>query len=160
MEGMKSCRSPSHWAVSAAPCARCTTRAARCATPSRAAPSSCSSAARSTRCGPRRCGDILAQPLPPEEKMARLHGEGSGRRFTASAVHGRRDGIWPTARGPQRLHRARRAAAPPRAGSRFRTARSATAAGIRPCGGGEEGRSREKSAASAAALDQSAQQAG
>ena len=26
--------------------------------------------------------DILAQPLPPEEKMARLHGEGSGRRFT------------------------------------------------------------------------------
>lgn len=37
----------------------------------------------------------------------------------ASAVHGRRDGIGPAARGLQRLHRARRAAAPPRAARAF-----------------------------------------
>ena len=103
--------------------------------------------------------DILAQPLPPEEKMARLHGEGSGRRFTLlpfTAVG--------TASG---LLLAVYSDYIELAGRRHRRALLALSdgplsdgGGYQALWGGEEGRSREKSAASAAALDQSAQQAG
>lgn len=89
--------------------------------------------------------------------MARLHGEGSGRRFTLlpfTAV-GTASGLLlavysdyiELAGGGTATHC-----------SRFRTARSATGGGYQALWGGEEGRSREKSAAAAAALDQSAQQ--
>ena len=103
--------------------------------------------------------DILAQPLPPEEKMARLHGEGSGRRFTLlpfTAVG--------TASG---LLLAVYSDYIELAGRRHRRALLALSdgplsdgGGYQALWGGEEGRSREKSAAAAAALDQSAQQAG
>lgn len=103
--------------------------------------------------------DILAQPLPLEEKMARLHGEGSGRRFTLlpfTAVG--------TASG---LLLAVYSDYIELAGRRHRRALLALSdgplsdgGGYQALWGGEEGRSREKSAAAAAALDQSAQQAG
>ena len=103
--------------------------------------------------------DILAQPLPPEEKMARLHGEGSGRRFTLlpfTAVG--------TASG---LLLAVYSDYIELAGRRHRRALLALSdgplsdgGGYQALWGGEEGRSREKSAAAVAALDQSAQQAG
>ena len=104
-------------------------------------------------------GGLLAQPLPPEEKMARLHGEGSGRRFTLlpfTAVG--------TASG---LLLAVYSDYIELAGRRHRRALLALSdgplsdgGGYQALWGGEEGRSREKSAAAAAALDQSAQQAG
>ena len=97
--------------------------------------------------------------LPPEEKMARLHGEGSGRRFTLlpfTAVG--------TASG---LLLAVYSDYIELAGRRHRRALLALSdgplsdgGGYQALWGGEEGRSREKSAAAAAALDQSAQQAG
>ena len=92
--------------------------------------------------------------------MARLHGEGSGRRFSASAVHGRRDGA-------SGLLLAVYSDYIELAGRRHRRALLALSdgplsdgGGYQALWGGEEGRSREKSAAAAAALDQSAQQAG
>lgn len=103
--------------------------------------------------------EILSQPLPPEEKMARLHGAGSGRRFTLlpfTAV-GTASGLLLAVYSDYielAGHRHKRALLALSDGP------LSDGAGYQALWGGEEGRSREKSAAETAALDQSAQQAG